>query len=199
MNNTTVNSLFGSSLRVKILGWFFLHTEERYYVRQLARLIKDDLANLCRELNKLEQLGLLISNKQGNIKYYSINKTNPIFSELKGIMIKSVGLGNLIKDALTNSKSKIKYAFIYGSFAKDKQNISSDIDLLIIGSITYAEVTKILKPVEHKIAREINPVVMDNEEMKVRLHNQEHFFTTVIKEPKIWLIGDEIEFKRLVK
>jgi len=199
VNNTTVNSLFGSSLRVKILGWFFLHTEERYYVRQLARLIKDDLANLCRELNKLEQLGLLISNKQGNIKYYSINKTNPIFSELKGIMIKSVGLGNLIKDALTNSKSKIKYAFIYGSFAKDKQNISSDIDLLIIGSITYAEVTKILKPVEHKIAREINPVVMDNEEMKVRLHNQEHFFTTVIKEPKIWLIGDEIEFKRLVK
>ena len=199
MNNTTINSLFGSALRVKILGWFFLHTEERFYVRQLAGLLKEDLANLSRELKKLEQLTILISIKQGNVKYYYINNKNLIFSELKGIMIKSVGLSNLIKDALSNSKRKIKYAFIYGSFAKDKQNISSDIDLLIIGSIPFGEVTKKLKSVEQKIAREINPVVMDYEEMNERFKHHEHFFTSVIKEPKIWLIGDENDFTRLVK
>lgn len=195
MNNTTLQSLFGSKLRAKILGWFFLHTDERYYVRQLSRLLNEDLANLSRELKKLEHLSIISCSNLGSHKYYYINNKNPIFTELKGLIIKTVGLADLLKEAF--NQSKIKFAFIYGSFAKEKQSLNSDVDLMIIGELAFSEVTVILEQVEKKIDREINPTVMDEIEMKERLKNKDHFLTRILKEPKIWLIGNERDIKHM--
>lgn len=197
VNNTTLQSLFGSKLRAKILGWFFLHTDERFYVRQLSRLLNEDLANLSRELKKLERLSIILCSNLGSHKYYYINKKNPIFTELKRLIIKTVGLADLLKEAFNQRNSKIKFAFIYGSFAKERQSLNSDVDLMIIGKIAFSEVTVILEQVEKKIDREINPTVMDEIEMKERLKNKDHFLTRILKEPKIWLIGDERDIKHM--
>ena len=191
MNNTTISTIFGSKLRAKILGWFFLHPDERFYVRQLAGLLKEDLANLSRELQRLERLGILYSTKQANQKYYCVNTKNPIHAELKGLIIKTIGLVDVLKEVFNPIKKYIKMAFIYGSFAKDKQALSSDIDLMVIGKISFGEVVRILEKAEKKIGREINPVVMDESEMKERLKKQDHFLTKVFSETKIWLIGNE--------
>ncbi|MDH5186393.1 MAG: nucleotidyltransferase domain-containing protein [candidate division WOR-3 bacterium] len=191
MKNTTISRLFGSKLRAKILGWFFLHTDERFYVRQLAGLLKEDLANLSKELKRLEQLNILGSSKLGNQKYYYVNEKNPVFVELKGLVIKTIGLIDVLQQEFKEIRSKIKLAFIYGSFAKEKENLKSDIDLLVIGEVSFGEVTAILARAEKKLGREINPVVMDEKEMKERLKNKDHFLTRVWKEPKIWLLGNE--------
>ena len=191
VNNTTISTIFGSKLRAKILGWFFLHPDERFYVRQLAGLLKEDLANLSRELQRLERLGILYSTKQANQKYYCVNTKNPIHLELKGLIIKTIGLVDVLKEVFNPIKKNIKIAFIYGSFAKDKQALNSDIDLMVIGKISFGEVVRILEKAEKKIGREINPVVMDESEMKERLKKQDHFLTKVFSETKIWLIGNE--------
>jgi len=191
VNNTTISTIFGSNLRAKILGWFFLHSDERFYVRQLAGLLKEDLANLSRELQRLERLGILYSTKQANQKYYCVNTKNPIHLELKGLIIKTIGLVDVLKEVFNPIKKNIKIAFIYGSFAKDKQALNSDIDLMVIGKISFGEVVRILEKAEKKIGREINPVVMDESEMKERLKKQDHFLTKVFSETKIWLIGNE--------
>lgn len=195
--NTTIETLFGSKLRARILGWFFLHSDERFYVRQLSRLLKEDLANLSRELRNLEKLSIISSSNQGSHKYYNVNGKNPIFPELKRLIIKTVGLVDILKNVLSKYKSKIKFAFIYGSFAKEKQSLNSDVDLMIVGEISFSEVTAIIEHVEKKIDREINPTVMDETEMMERLKNKNHFLLRVLKDPKIWLIGDERDIKRM--
>jgi len=191
MENTTISRLFGSKLRAKILGWFFLHTDERFYVRQLAGLLKEDLANLSKELKRLEQLNILGSAKQGNQKYYYVNEKNPVYAELRGLVIKTIGLIDILQQEFKAISSKIKLAFIYGSFAREKANLKSDIDLMVIGKVSFGEVTAILARAEKKLDREINPVVMDEKEMKERIKNNDHFLTRVWEEPKIWLLGNE--------
>lgn len=191
MENTTISRLFGSKLRAKILGWFFLHTDERFYVRQLAGLLKEDLANLSKELKRLEQLNILSYVKQGNQKYYYVNEKNPVYGELRGLVVKTIGLIDVLQQEFKAISSKIKLVFIYGSFAKEKANLKSDIDLMVVGKVSFGEVTAILERAEKKLGREINPVVMDEKEMKERIKNKDHFLTRVWEEPKIWLLGNE--------
>ena len=191
MENTTISRLFGSKLRAKILGWFFLHIDERFYVRQMAGLLNEDLANLSRELKRLEQLKILGSTRQGNQKYYYVNEKNPVFEELRGLIIKTIGLIDILRQEFETLSNKIKLAFIYGSFAREKANLKSDIDLVVIGKVSFGEVTAISARAEKKIGREINPVVMDEQEMEERLKNKDHFLTRVWEEPKIWLFGLE--------
>jgi predicted nucleotidyltransferase len=191
MENTTISRLFGSKLRAKILGWFFLHTEERFYVRQLAGLLEEDLANLSKELKRLEQLNVLGSVMQGNQKYYFVNEKNPVFKELRGLVIKTIGLIDILQQEFKAISRKIKLTFIYGSFAKEKVNLKSDIDLMVVGKVSFSEVTAIVARAEKKLGREINPVVMDENEMKERMKKKDHFLSRVWAEPKIWLLGNE--------
>lgn len=154
---------------------------------------------MSKELKRLGQLNILISAKQGNLKYYWVNEKSPIFPELKGLVIKSIGLVETLQNEFDGIKRKIKVAFIFGSFAKEKESLQSDIDLMVVGKVSFGEVVEILEKVEKKLNREINPVVMDEEEMKERLKKKDHFLIRVLEEPKIWIFGDEREIKRMAK
>jgi DNA-binding transcriptional ArsR family regulator len=109
--------LFGSRLRSKVLGWFFTHVDERFFVRQLESLLNEDPTNLSRELSRLESLKILVSEREGRQKYFRVNKGSPFFEEMKGLILKTAGVAGVIKTALERIGG-IKYAFVYGSFAK---------------------------------------------------------------------------------
>lgn len=191
--------LFGSGLRAKIIGWLTTHSDERFFVRELTSYLNEDSTNVSRELAKLAKHNLLIRTEEGRQVYYRANKEFPIFEELRSISLKYMGVGDTIRDALSSLKDKIKTAYIFGSFARGEEIESSDIDVLILGDLKLSEISTGISSAEEKLNREINPVVYRCAEFKNRVKKGDHFLNSVMKSEKIFLIGDEDEFKKIFK
>jgi len=194
-----LDKLFGSKLRAKVLGWLFLHPDERYFVRQLKGLLDDDSTNISRELARLEKMGILICQTEGRQKYYQVNSQCPVFSELEGLVRKTAGLVDILRDVLKPLSRKIKIAFIYGSMAKGSIKSQSDVDLMVIGSSKFGQVVKAIGVAQEKLNREVNPTVYPVKEWKQKLSENHHFVTSVSKSTKIFIIGDENDLRRLAQ
>ena len=191
--------LFGSKLRAKVLGWLFLHPDERYFVRQLKGLLDEDSTNISRELARLEKMGILTCQTEGRQKYYQVNPKCPVFSELEGLVRKTAGLADILRGVLKPLSRKIRVAFIYGSMAKGLAKSQSDVDLIVIGSSTFAEVVNAITKAQHELGREVNPSTYPVDEFRQKVLAEHHFINTVLKEPKIFLIGDERELAKLAQ
>ena len=192
-----LETLLGSKLRAKVLGWLFSHPDERYFVRQLTALVQEDSTNVSRELARLEKTGILISTTEGRQKYYQANRESPLFDELHGLILKTAGVADVLRSALEPAKEKIRVAFIFGSIASSNENRGSDIDIMIIGKISFEEVVAHLSPTEKKLKREVNPVVYPVAEFKRKVKEDHHFVKTVLDDGKIFLVGDEGELAKL--
>lgn len=192
-----LEELLGSRARVIILKTFLLDLERDFYQREISTITNLPIRAVQREVEKLVKIGLVEKQIRGNRKYYRCRRDFPIFEELKSIILKTVALGNVLKDYLQKKKEKIELAFIYGSFAKGEENISSDIDLLIVGNITSKEASMLLSPAKNSLRREINFIVYDEKELLKK--KESHFLKQVLKEPKIFLVGDEGDIKRILK
>jgi predicted nucleotidyltransferase len=186
--------LFGSKLRAKVLGWFFTHVDERFFVRQLESLLKEDSTNLSRELARLESLRILVSEREGRQKYFKVNKSSPIFGEMKGLILKTAGVAGVIKSALEKVEG-IKYAFIYGSFAKNVEKPESDVDLMVVGKGHLDEIEDILSKIEQQLGRPVNITFYSLREFREKINSKDSFIRTVLNSPKIMLIGDENEIR----
>ncbi|MBM4447071.1 MAG: hypothetical protein FJ023_06950 [Chloroflexi bacterium] len=193
-----LEALLGSKLRSKVLGWLFTHPDERYFVRQLTSLVKEDSTNVSRELARLEKAGILVSTTEGKQKYYQANRQSPLFNELHGLMLKTVGMADIIKKALEPRIADIKLAFIFGSVAKRAENRFSDIDLLVVGNITFGEVVDLITTAEGTLNRELNPVVYALAEFNKRLSENHYFVSDILSGDKIFIVGDENELQSLV-
>ena len=192
-----IEAIFGSKLRIKILGWLYTHTDQRYFVRQLTNLIKEDSTNVSRELIRLEKAGIVVSTTEGRQKYYQANSKSPIFNELKSIVRKTFGVADVIREALAPVSGGIKAAFIFGSVARSSDDRKSDIDVMIIGDVTFDEVVSALSPAENTLGREINSVVYPVTEFSKKVNKDHYFVKNVLGKEKIFLIGDEDELARL--
>jgi predicted nucleotidyltransferase len=193
-----LEALLGSKLRAKVLGWLFSHPDERYFVRQLTALLKEDSTNVSRELARLAKVGILVSTTEGRQKYYQANRQSPIFNELHGLMLKTVGVADIIKKALEPRIAKIKLAFIFGSVARRAEDRFSDIDLLVVGDITFGEVVDLVSTAEEALNRELNPVVYTLAEFNKRLSEDHYFIRDILSGDKIFVVGDENELKAMV-
>jgi len=191
--------ILGSKLRSKVLGWLFSHPDERYFVRQLTNLLREDSTNVSRELSRLEKTGILVSTTEGRQKYYQANRQSPLFDELHGLIIKTAGVADVLRSALLIAQKQIKVAFIFGSIASGNERKRSDIDVMVVGRIPFEEVISLLSPAEEKLRREVNPVVYPVAEFKRKVMEDHHFVKTVLNSEKVFLIGDEDELARLVK
>lgn len=187
-----------SKLRSELLRLYFLHPEERYYLRELERLLKSPVGNIRRELKKLESEGLFISEKVGNLVYYSLDKKCPLYNEIKNIVLKTVGLGDIFRRELHKLKG-INFAFIYGSFAKGEENKGSDVDVLVIGDMPQEKLISAINKIEDKINRTANYVLFNSKELQLRINKKNHFIVNVLRGKKIMLIGKESEIPKLKK
>jgi uncharacterized protein len=199
MQGDFLPDLLGSRLRAKVLGWLFTHADESFFVRQLTAILDLDSANLSRELARLEKMGLLVSTTSGKQKYYQANQKSPIFNELHSIMVKTAGMADVLRSALNPASKQIKVAFVFGSLASRTEDRSSDIDVMIIGDISFGDVVDLFSPAEKTLGREVNSVVYPLEEYQKKVKNDHHFVKTVIEGEKIFLVGDDSELNRLVK
>jgi len=189
-SNPVLKSLFSSNTRIRVLSHFFLHPGESYYLRQLERLLKIPVGQLGRELLNLEKIQLLTSSMEGNQKRYSINQNFPLYDELKNIFLKTTSAGDIIRESLSKLKG-IELAFIYGSFAKGEEHPGSDIDIMIVGSTSDKEISRIISDVENKLKRTVNYSLYERKEVKTRLKKKDNFILTVFHEPHIILLGSK--------
>jgi len=197
MMDGMLGTLLGSKLRAKVLGWLFTHADERYFVRQLTALVEEDSTNVSRELARLEKIGILVSAREGKQKYYQANRQSPLFNELHGIIVKTVGVVDVLRSALVPAIGQIKAAFIFGSIASGDEDRRSDIDIMIVGRISFEEVVSLLSPAEEQLRREVNPVVYPISEFKRKIKGAHHFLNTVLEGDKIFLVGDKDELAKL--
>ena len=181
--------LFTSKLRVEILALFFSRSEESLYFGEIGKLTGEDRGNISRELRNLEAIGLLVSRKEGYLKYYSLNRDFLLYDELRSMIQKTRGAVGTIKEALSSEK-KIDFAFIYGSIASGTETAKSDLDLMVIGDVPLESLLKRMKGPEKFLGREINPSLYSLKEYKNRMKKNDPFIAHVMNEPRIMIIGD---------
>ena len=181
--------LFTSKLRVEILALFFSRPEESLYLGEIGKLTGEDRGNISRELRNLEAIGLLVSRKEGYLKYYSLNRDFLLYDELRSMIQKTRGAVGTIKEALSSEK-KIDFAFIYVTIESGTEKAKSDLDMMVIGDVRLESLLKRMKGPEKFLGREINPSLYSLKEYKNRMKKNDPFIAHVMNEPRIMIIGD---------
>jgi len=179
-----------SEVTQSVLNYFFLNPHDSLYVNELARKLSLDKRNLVKKIRELENEGILSSQSRGNLKLYSINPRFPLYKEYKNIILKTIGFKKKLQDII-NETPDIEKAYIYGSYAHDKMDTHSDIDLLVIGEHSVLFLQKKITSVQKELGREINIVNMSANEFKKRQKNRDPFIVDILKKKHI-MIKNEI-------
>lgn len=185
-----IESLYISKSRIRreLLALFYTNPGQKYYLRELGRLLECSVGSLRRELLKFQEDGLFLTERRGNLVFYSLNTGHPLYGEMKGIVAKTVGVVGSLKQAL-KLVPRVQVAFIYGSFASNRENPTSDIDVFIIGDASLMELSKVLRDVQKRLMREINPTLYARDEYLKRKAEGGGFIEDILTKPKIMLIG----------
>ena len=176
----------------RVLGVLFGQPDRSFYASELIRVASTGSGAAQRELARLEGSGLVVTKRVGHQKHYQANPASPLFGELRGIILKTVGLAEPLRAALKPLASSIRAAFVYGSVAKATDRATSDIDLMIVSdSLSYGEVFGVLERAAKQLGRQVNPTVYTAAEFTKRSQQENAFMTRVLEQPKVWVIGGE--------
>lgn len=196
-NSGLASALFGRA-RHAVLGLLFTHADESFYLREIARKLDLGLGAAQREVQRLWQAGILCRTARGREVFYQANPDCPIFKELRGLAIKTAGVLDVLKAALAPLAPRIDVAMIYGSMARSEVDRHSDVDILIVGAVSFAEVVAAIGTAQETLGREVNPAVYPRAEFRAKLAAGHHFLTSVLRGPMLPLIGELGELEGLV-
>jgi DNA-binding transcriptional ArsR family regulator len=188
-----LNDLIVSKVRVKMLSLFFEKPGEMFYVREITRLVKEEINAVRRELDRLLETGLLKSEQRANRLYYQLNKKYLYFQELQRIIIKTSGVGKKIRKN-RRKLGELDYVVFTGSFINQEKASRDELDLLVIGAVVLPELEALIKAEEKDFGREINYAVIEKEEFEFRKARRDPFIMEVMYGVRVMIIGDEIEF-----
>lgn len=180
-----------------MLSLLFLGSGARFYLREIAERTGLQIRAVQTEVTRLEASGLLLSQTEGNRKYFRANPDSPIYPELRSLLLKTVGLEAALRDHLQSASAEIAVAFMFGSIARGEDAPDSDVDLMVVGSIRGRELSRLLRPASESLGREINPLIIAPAEFKKRLAQEDHFLRSVLSEPKLFLVGGPDDLERL--
>ncbi|HSX20802.1 MAG TPA: nucleotidyltransferase domain-containing protein [Gammaproteobacteria bacterium] len=191
------NVLF-SKARQHVLAVLYGQPDRNFHTNEIIRLTHSGTGAVQRELAALSGAGLITVKACGNQKHYGANRMSPLFSELRGIVLKTFGLADVLREELAAVASQIDIAFIYGSIAKQEDTVNSDIDLMLISdTLTYADLFNLLQKAEAQLGRSINPTFYSASDWKQKIKASNNFVMQTIKQPKIFLLGNEDELIKL--
>jgi len=187
-------TLFGRT-RGAVLSVLYGHVGEGFYLRQLARLTNIALGPVQREIRQLVEAGLVSKKTIGTQTLYSANRESPVFREIKGLVTKTVGMHDVLAEALSSLRDEINLAFVYGSVARSREREHSDVDVMVVGNVDFDAIVVKLRDAEKTLNREINPTVYSIREFSKKLRG--NFLKTVLTEKKLFIIGDEDDLRDL--
>jgi len=178
---------FKSKITQKVLSFYFLNPNESLYVNELSRRLTLDKRNMVKKLREYELAGLLISEKKGNLRLYSVNQKFPLFKEYEKIVLKTIGVEEKLKQIL-KAVTGVKEAYLYGSYAQERMNAHSDLDLLVVGSHKIVILQKKLNSLQNEIGREVNSVHMSEEEFWRKKAEKDPFLSGIFSRKTIKLV-----------
>ena len=191
-------SLFGKT-RQTLLGLLYGRADQEHLQENLIQLAGLGRGTVQRELEFLARAGVVRRTVRGRQVYYQANAESPVYTELRGLVVKTGGVADALRAVLGPLGGRIHIAFIYGSVAKGTERRASDVDVMVIGDASFAEVSDALGRAQEAIGREVNPSVYALADFRAKLAAKHHFLRSVLKSEKIFLIGDEHELGRLAK
>ncbi|MCB9086695.1 MAG: nucleotidyltransferase domain-containing protein [Bdellovibrionaceae bacterium] len=177
----------------------FSPIQARLYLREIERQSGLAVRSVQQELAYLKKLGLVTSSRDGNRVYYEANRDNPIYPEIRSLVVKTTGLVPLLKETLQKGGFEINCVFVFGSYATGNLKPESDIDLMIIGDVGLRALTKHLSKITNLIGREVNPQVVSPVEWRRGMKSKGHFIQSVAAGEKTFIVGDEDVLKRLAE
>ena len=179
--------LLSSRTRAEIFRLLFSGTGEELHVREIERRSGLNDSTLRQELRKLVRLDLVQSRRDSNRVYYRAKTENPLYADIRSLVLKTSGLADVLKSVLRDNR--VRAAFVFGSIACGEEKSGSDVDLMVIGDLGLRDISGLLSGIEEKIGREINPHVLHRDEFRKRVRAKEHFVSRVMESPKIFIIG----------
>jgi predicted nucleotidyltransferase len=185
--------------RKSVLTLLLTDAGKRWHLRDVVRRTGCAIGTVRRELKGLAACGIALESRDGNRLYYQANRGCPVYAELAGLIRKTSGLADVLREALAPLGGRIRAAFIYGSQARQDARPGSDVDLMVVGQVGFGEVVSALGEAQEAVGREINPTVYSPEQFRQKVSSGHHFVRSVMREQKIFLIGDADEFGRLAK
>lgn len=194
----TPRSLFGKT-RQTLLALLYARADEEHLQESLIQLAGLGRGTVQRELAFLAHAGVVRRTVRGRQVYFQANRDCPIYAELRGLIVKTVGVADVLRAALAPLAARIRVAFIHGSIATGTERRASDVDVMVIGEVSFAEVSDALGRAQEAIGREVNPSVYAPADFRAKAAAKQHFLRTVLKSDKIFLIGDEHDLGRLAK
>ena len=194
---TSVGDLLFGQTRGRVLALLYGTPDEPLFARQIARQVEISVGTVQRELTLLTDAGLIKRSALGSQVFYQANQEHPDFPELRALLAKTAGVFQMLKAALAPFSTRINLAFVYGSVARGEEKATSDIDLMGIGTVSLDEVLDAVGPVEKQLRRPVNPTIYSLEDLKARFRSGNHFLQSLKKSKKVFLIGDEDEFRKI--
>ena len=187
--STLADALF-PKVRQRVLAVLFSQPNRSFYANEVIALAQSGTGAVQRELADMAQVGLISVTKVGNQKHFQANAQSPVYAELRGLVLKTVGLADVLRSALAPLSNRINTAFVYGSMANQQDTAHSDVDVMLISAtLSYADVFGALESASQQLKRNINPTLYTPDEFAQRLDQDQAFITRVMQQPKIWLIG----------
>lgn len=190
MHDPMLELLF-SEYRRKVLSLLFIEAGQAFHVREIARRTATQAGTLHKELSRLAEGGILLRQRQGNQICYQANADCLIFPELAAIFRKTCGPAARLRQVLTGFGEDIERAFIFGSVASGKATAASDIDILIVGKLSFTDVIQAVYPLQATLGREINPKLYSPEEWRAALAENSAFIQDIMQKPQLWIAGDK--------
>ena len=190
-----LSEILSSRARAEIFRLLFSGTGSELHIREIQRRSGLSDGTIRQELRKLVRLDLVYGRRDSNRVYYRANAESPLFPEIRGLVIKTVGLVDVLREVLRDER--IRIAFVFGSIARGEEKTHSDVDLMVIGSIRLRPLSGLLSGISERIGREINPHVLSEAEFKKRMHERAHFLMQVMESPKIFVIGNPDELSAM--
>ncbi len=182
--------------RQRVLAALFVEPDKRFYATQLIAMVQSGTGSVQRELTDLAQVGLITCTRVGNQKHYQANKDSPLFHEVRGLILKTLGLADVLREALLPLSDQITQAFVFGSVAKGQGATDSDIDLMLISeSLGYGELMLTLEEARHRLGRHIQPQIFTPLSFAQRKQSDTAFIQRVLAQPKIWVMGQEVSLE----
>ncbi len=195
--NYSLSDALFTRVQQRVLSVLFGHPDRTYFGIEIIGLAGVGVGAVRRELDKLVSSGLVIVTRTGNQKHYQANQSSSIFSELRGIVLKTFGVADALRQALFPFSDRIKIAFIYGSVAKGQDTATSDIDLFILSDdLAYPDLFAVLTDVEKQIDRPVKPTIYSREELNSRIASGNEFISRILDQPKIFIIGSESDVSK---
>lgn len=193
---TSIGDALFTKTQQRVLGLLYGKPDKSFYTNEIVRWADMGRGTVRRELDRLVSAGLLVASREGNQLHYQANASNPVYPELLGMVRKTFGVADVIRNALAPLADVIELAFVYGSIAKAEDIKSSDVDLLLVGEpLAYGDVVELLAPAEQLLQRSINPTIYSRDDFESKLKAGSSFLSRVMEQPKLMIKGVIDDFR----